>query len=87
MRVYWLVLRDDRHGGFGFGITARDWEDAISLLKEAARVSMGRPADEAMIDSWKEVRNVSELEQDHVVPNMGMMLRRGVWYPNLPDIQ
>ena len=86
MKVYWLVLRDDRCAGLGFGITARDWEDAVSLLK-AAKVSLGGPADEVMIESWKEVRNVSELEQDHVVPNMGMMLRRGVWYPNLPDIQ
>jgi hypothetical protein len=87
MRVYRLVLRDDRCGGLGFGITARDWEDAISLLKEATKVSLGGPADEAMIGSWREVRNVGELEQDHVVPNMGMMPRRGVWYPNLLDIQ
>jgi len=29
----------------------------------------------------KPVRDASELDQGHVVPNMGNWLRRGVWYP------
>ncbi|MGT2501894.1 hypothetical protein ACVOMS_15690 [Bradyrhizobium guangxiense] len=40
-----------------------------------------------MIESWLDVQSIDELDQNHVVPNMGMMLRRGVWFPNLPYIQ
>ena len=87
MRIYWLVLRKDCGGGLGFGITARDWDDAMSLLAEAGRESLRAPVDATMVENWKEVRSLDELEQNHVVPNMGMMLRRGVWFPNLPYIQ
>jgi hypothetical protein len=41
----------------------------------------------SMIESWREVKDVAELEQNHVRPNMGMMLRRGVWFPTMPEIQ
>ncbi|WP_156936880.1 hypothetical protein [Bradyrhizobium sp. WSM2254] len=84
MRVLWLQLRDV-HGGFG--ITARDWQDAMYLLAEARKVLRGPPIEESMIESWTDVQSIDELDQHHVVPNMGMMLHRGVWFPNLPYIQ
>jgi hypothetical protein len=87
MKVYWIVLRDENRAGPGFGITARDWNDAISLLAEATKVVFAAPADEEAIESWREVRSVDELDQNHVVPNMGSVLGRGVWFPNIPSIQ
>ncbi|MET3972486.1 MULTISPECIES: hypothetical protein [Bradyrhizobium] len=84
MRVLWLQLRDVPGG---FGITARDWQDAMYLLAEARQVLKGRPIEEPMIESWTDVRSIDELDQDHVVPNMGTMLHRGVWFPNLPYVQ
>ncbi|KGT81510.1 hypothetical protein MA20_01815 [Bradyrhizobium japonicum] len=84
MKVLWLELRDVPGG---FGITARDWQDAMYLLAEARGVLRGQPAEESMIESSTDVRSIDDLDQDHVVPNMGTMLRRGVWFPNLPYIQ
>jgi hypothetical protein len=84
MRVLWLQLRNTPGG---FGITARDWQDAMYLLAEARRVLSARPVEESMIESSTDVRSIDELDQNHVVPNMGMMLHRGVWFPNLPDIR
>jgi hypothetical protein len=87
MKVYWIVLKGENQAGPGFGITARDWDDAMSLLAEAARAVFAQPANEEMIESWREVRSVDDLDQNHVVPNMGSLLRRGVWFPNVPAIQ
>ncbi|MBR1088232.1 hypothetical protein JQ621_12230 [Bradyrhizobium manausense] len=84
MKVLWLQLRDVP---LGFGITARDWQDAMHLLAEARRVLTGQPDEESIVDSSTEVRSIDDLDQNHVAPNIGVMLRRGVWFPNLPDIQ
>jgi hypothetical protein len=87
MKVYWLVLRSEYRGGLGFGITARDWDDAMLLLAEAGRVCLAAPVDATMIKASKEITSIDELDQGHVVSNMGSMLCRGVWFPNLPNIQ
>ncbi|HVG52200.1 MAG TPA: hypothetical protein VM867_11255 [Xanthobacteraceae bacterium] len=87
MTPYWFVLRSEDGTKREIGVTARDWDDAILLMKAAMSGYLQSKFDEAMIDTWSEVRNVDELDQNHVVPNMGVMLRRGVWFPNLPHIQ
>ena len=82
MKVYWLKLRN--YGpSLGFGITARDLNDAMSLLSIVARTSV----DATMLESWKELQTADELDQNHVVPNMGVIVRRGVWFPNMPEVQ
>jgi hypothetical protein len=90
MNAYWLKLRDDRRG-LGFGITARDRDDAMTLLARASTALTGKPADatmiETLIETWREIDVADELDQNHVVPNMGMLLRRGVWFPDMPEIQ
>jgi hypothetical protein len=86
MKVYWLKLRDDRHG-LGFGIRARDRDDAVTLFVRASSELTGKLADATMIETWREIDGADELDQCHVVPNMGTLLRRGVRFPNMPDIQ
>jgi hypothetical protein len=87
MRIYWFKLRKGLRSQLGFGITARNWSDAILLLGKASNVVGESQPDEVMIETWKEVTSIDDLDQNHVVPNMGLMLRRGVWFPNLPDVQ
>ena len=87
MKVYWFEMGES----FGpspawFGITAKDFDDALLLLAKVVRDLYHIEFSAEMIESWKEVRDASELEQKHVVPNMGLILRRGVWFPNVPDI-
>jgi hypothetical protein len=85
LKIYWVNLRGKLPGlGLGVGITARDWDDAVLLLSEGGKVLCGEPIDASMIESWREVKDVAELEQKHVRPNMGEILRRGIWFPNVP---
>jgi hypothetical protein len=60
----------------GFGVTAYSADDAFQLLADAnLPMDSGPP----------KIREVGfdELDNNHVVPNMGVISRRGVWYPNL----
>lgn len=58
-----------------FGVTAYSVEDAFDLLAQA-----GVPFDQ---DEVKVIENIrfEDLDQNHIVPNMGPMVFRGVWYP------
>ena len=71
MGPYWI--RTERPTSLGVGVTARSSEDAISLLRQAW------PTDR--IVDIRTITNIAELDQGHVVPNMGNWLRRGIWFP------
>ena len=60
-----------------FGVTAWTYEDALHLLQEW--VLGDRPL--SQIRSVVEDIDVSTLDEGHVRPNMGVVSRRGVWYP------
>ena len=72
---YWFQTKEH----FGFGVTAYSVEDAKALVDQAARC-IGWSADTVKIIEDVDVR---ELDQNHVVPNMGPPNFRGVWFPNL----
>lgn len=67
---YWVECADAP----GVGITAQSETDALTLFDEA--FGNERPPRQV-----SRVHDASELDQSHVVPNMGNWLRRGVWYP------
>ena len=64
--------------GLGCGITAYDEDDARAMLNE--RVF-------AQLKEYPEIREVianidiRTLDQGHVIPNMGIPVVRGVWFP------
>jgi len=62
-----------------FGVTAYSIEDAKSLVHDAAR----RIGSSCEVIEIVEDIDVRELDQNHVVPNMGLPNFRGVWFPNL----
>ena len=72
LRPYWIKM--DKPEGLGYGITARSEDDAGTLLR------LVLPNDCAII-SIKPVKDAASLDQGHIIPNMGNMLRRGIWYP------
>ena len=86
MKAYWFKMRESFGPSLGFGVTAKDLDDALSLLAKTSAHIYRTQIDATMVESWREVRSVDELEQKHVVPNMGVILRRGVWFPNVPEI-
>ena len=75
LRRFWFSLSD----GLGIGVTAASAEEAKELA-EAARTQYFA---HATIEGVTEDVDVSALDPDHVIPNAGPVVVRGVWYPRL----
>ena len=74
--VFWLKFSNPPMGlGLGAGVTAHNEEDAARMLTD----EFG----DLTISEVNPINSMEDLEQDHVRPNMGSMLRRGIWYPNV----
>jgi hypothetical protein len=63
--------------GLGCGITAFNRADANMILRDEVFKEYG----ELIIDTVVEKVDIRTLDQLHVVPNMGQILIRGVWWP------
>jgi hypothetical protein len=62
----------------GFGVTARSADEALErLVRDWPR------AGEIINLYAVEITDVAQLDQWHVVANMGSILREGGWFPNL----
>ena len=82
LRRFWIEfeppLGKHMHPGLtkaNCGVTAVDFDDALSLLNHV--FPNGLPNIGRVIEDV----DVSTLEQGHVLPNMGNVLVRGIWYP------
>ena len=76
---YWFTfpkLPDKAALNLGCGVTAYNYEDAIDLLRE--RVFGGM---EPTVLAFAENVDVTNLDKSHVIPNMGQVIARGVWFP------
>jgi hypothetical protein len=81
MRRFWIEIDDEKDKaplfeGRSFGITALDAEDALGLLEHHV-FKGGLPGIRKLVSDV----DVSVLDQNHVVPNMGNVLIRGIWFP------
>jgi hypothetical protein len=61
------------------GVTAYDVDDANRLLDENLFKAETRPALAGLIEDI----DVSTLDPNHILPNIGFTTIRGIWYPNL----
>lgn len=75
LTAYWIEL-ESYHS---IGVTAYSLEDAKRLIKEKAFPKQELP----QIIKITENIQFKDLDQNHIVPNMGPMTERGVWHPNL----
>lgn len=64
----------------GFGVTAHSLVDAISIIR-ALGYGAYLPSDESELRVHNDVK-VEDLDQRHIVPNMGAIVVRGMWYPH-----
>jgi hypothetical protein len=81
---YWFEFRAPRQelppgSWLGCGVTAVDTEDAQRLLVQGPFRGAPLPTIERVVEDV----DVSELDAEHVVPNMGDPTQRGVWFPRL----
>jgi len=79
MRRFWFELENTKSFsplGMGCGITAYDVEDAISILREKVLAD-----GEATVAKVIHDVSIDDLDRNHVLPNIGNVLVRGVWFP------
>jgi hypothetical protein len=83
LRRYWITF-DFKSADYsppgtlvGCGVTAHSYEDAMELIKEKVFKGNKMP----MVNSAVENVDVSSLDPGHVLPNIGNVFRRGIWYP------
>jgi hypothetical protein len=70
-------LRQPTALNLGCGITAYDYDDALALLRTHIFGANGPPPVEICIRGIER----SSLEKNHVLPNIGDMNVRGIWFP------
>jgi hypothetical protein len=89
---YWFVGDGgDRFGVTGIGVTAFTEDDARAIVRQAILGSPGRQLAARPLWSVESVDkgevivdvDIRLLDQGHVIPNMGLVVDRGVWWPRL----
>lgn len=73
---YWLDFPQPTDYGLGVGVTAYRIEDAEMLISGKLFANGQVPAFKHRI-----IKSLDEIEQKHVLPNIGLVSFRGVWFP------
>ena len=78
LTAFWIVL-PSKSGPLGFGVTAFSFDDAIFIIRS---MKFGDYLPENLGTLMvRENVTVANLDQSHVVCNMGPIVVRGLWYP------
>ena len=85
LKRFWFVSNpDDRFGVRNFGVTAVNTDEAINiLLKYLTRFD---PETSKHITKNTEIIediDIQLLDLNHVIPNMGVVTIKGIWWPNI----
>jgi hypothetical protein len=75
---YFLTLEANAFSNLGFGVTGWTEDDAVNLLKQIVFKKNTLPK----VIEIKVLKDLADLEQNHIRPNIGNPAFRGVWYPN-----
>jgi hypothetical protein len=76
LKPFWIVSPDP-HGPLGFGVTAFSLEEALQIIRDAGYLV---PENTTLLRVEENVK-VSDIDERHVVKNMGPIVVRGIWYP------
>lgn len=80
MKRYWFIFNDcDDFNilNLGCGITAHNKEDALSIINNIVFPIYG----ELEISNIIEDIDINILDKGHILPNIGNVISRGVWFP------
>ena len=72
---YWFTVP----GHIGVGVTAHSVGEAVALARDVC-AQLDWPFDPGAVTEDVDVR---DLDQNHIVPNIGPVNFRGVWYPRM----
>lgn len=73
---FWIIP-PEKNGPLGFGVTAFSLTDALGII---SKFGYDLPDDVNQLQVIEDVK-VSELDHKKVVPRMGPIAVRGLWYP------
>ena len=73
---FWITTTN-QWGPLGFGVTAYSLEDALRII---CGWGFDLPEDQSLL-TIREGITVADLDNQHVVANMGSIVNRGLWYP------
>jgi hypothetical protein len=79
---YWFTFNDPPKYsplGLGCGVTAFNYQDAVDMMNSNIFANFEWPI--PTIQSVIEDVDIRHLDQGHVIPNMGSIFVRGVWFP------
>ena len=76
---FWILPKREGFPHHGFGVTAFSLHDAVRIINELG-YAREVPEDPGELTITENVR-VSDLDQNHIVPNIGPIAVRGMWYP------
>ena len=77
---FWITFKEPPQFSplnLGCGVTAYDYADALTILE--SKVFVEKPVLE--IDLVIEDIDIEALDKSHVIPNIGLVTSRGVWFP------
>ena len=83
---YWFILFPaDRFGARNFGVTAYSKKEAKGLIIESLKNHNLQQLIENLTDDTEVIENIDIrlLDKNHVIPNIGVVAFKGVWFPNL----
>lgn len=75
LKTFWIECSGSAVAGFG--VTAFSREDAFDLLNTLGH---SFKPDDPQVCITEGIR-IEDLDQEHIVPNVGPLAFRGVWYP------
>lgn len=83
---YWFIITPpDRYGPGNIGVTAYSILEAKSIIKEALSKNQWISFSIESIDQAEIIENIDIrlLDQGHILPNIGVVDFKGIWFPNL----
>jgi hypothetical protein len=85
LKRYWLVIdSNNKFGPKNWGVSAISTSQARNLIKDTARSLGWTHISSRDIDEAEIIENIdlNILDQNHVIPNIGIVVHLGVWFPN-----
>jgi hypothetical protein len=85
LKRYWFIIdREDPFGSRNVGVSANSKTDAFTLILESFTNFNTLERIANLDDSTEIIEDIDirKLDQNHVIPNMGVISWRGVWWPN-----
>ena len=75
---YWIEISADNWTWATYGVTAYSKEDALNIIKSYL-------PNKSSFEVLKVIENfdISTLDQNHIVPNIGSPFLRGIWHPHV----